>query len=57
VILDLAGALFDIAGVPGVKLPSLASPDDLKSMTEIVKQMSTFVATLQTVADVLGGCD
>lgn len=57
VILDLAGSLFDIAGVPGVKLPSLASPDDLQAMNQIVQQMQSFVATLQIVADALGGCE
>jgi hypothetical protein len=57
VLLDLAGPLFDIAGVPAISLPSMGSASDLAALNNIVQTIQGVVGTIQIVADGLGGCD
>jgi hypothetical protein len=57
VILELAGALFGIAGVEPIKLPQIGSQTDLDSLNKMVETIQGVVGTLQTVAEGLGGCD
>lgn len=57
VLLDLAGPLFGIAGVQPITLPSLGSANDVQALDTITQTMQSVVATIQVVADGLGGCD
>jgi hypothetical protein len=57
VILDLAGALFGIAGIEPIKLPQIGSQTDLDSLNSMVETMQGVVGTLEIVAEGLGGCD
>jgi hypothetical protein len=56
VLLDLAGPLFGIAGIPAIQLPALGSASDLAALNSVVQTMQSVVATIQIVADGLGGC-
>jgi hypothetical protein len=57
VILKLAGTLMQIVGIQPISLPAIGGQTDLSSLQEVVKDIQQLVATLQTVADALGGCD
>jgi len=57
VILELAGTLFDIAGMEPIKLPTVGSATDLEALNTLVQTMQGVVGTLQIAADALGGCD
>lgn len=57
VILDLAGALFGIAGIPKIELKPPASPQDLDAVDQVISAINTAVIALQAAVDVLGGCD
>jgi hypothetical protein len=56
-LLELAGPLLDIAGVPAITLPSLGSTSDLTALNTAVQTLQGVVGTIQTVVDGLGGCD
>jgi hypothetical protein len=56
VLLDLAGALFGIAGVPAITLPSLGSATDVDALNSVVSSVQTVVTTIQSVVNDLGGC-
>jgi hypothetical protein len=56
VLLDLAGALFGIAGIPAIKLPSAGSATDLASLRSLVTAVQEAVAVITIVTDGLGGC-
>jgi hypothetical protein len=56
VLLDLAGPLFGIAGVQPIQLPSLGSATDLNALKTVVQSVQSVKATIQIVADGLGGC-
>jgi hypothetical protein len=56
VLLDLAGPLFGIAGVQPIQLPSMGSATDLNALRSVVKSIQSVEATIQIVADGLGGC-
>lgn len=56
-ILQLAGTLFSIAGIPAITLPAVGSATDLDSLNTLVETLQDVVGTLQTVADGLGGCN
>jgi hypothetical protein len=56
VILDLAGTVFGLVGVEPIKLPQLGSNADIESLNQVVQTIQGVVATLQVVADGLGGC-
>jgi len=57
VILDLAGDLMQIAGIDPIKLPTAGAKSDLNALTDLLKAVQGAEATLQTVTDLLGGCD
>lgn len=56
VLLDLAGPLFGIAGVKPIQLPGLGSATDVQALTSVVQSIQSVEATIQIVADGLGGC-
>lgn len=56
VLLDLAGALFGIAGVPTIKLPQVGSDTDLKSLHAAVQAIQEVTVVITVVTDALGGC-
>jgi hypothetical protein len=56
-ILELASSLMELAQVGPVKFPTLGSQTDLNSLNQVVQTIQGVVATLQIVADGLGGCD
>jgi hypothetical protein len=56
VILDLAGALLSLAGVPAIKLPSLGATTDVDSLNQVIQTLQGVVTTLQKAAEPLGGC-
>jgi hypothetical protein len=56
VLLELASALFGIAGVPTIKLPTLGSQADLASLNAFVEAIQEVTAVIQVAADALGGC-
>lgn len=58
VILDLMSAVFAIAGKEAPQMPSLSAPPaDTEALNAIVQSIQGVVATLQIIADGLGGCD
>jgi hypothetical protein len=56
-LLDLAGPLFDIAGVPAISLPALGSASDVAALNNVVQTIQSVVGTIQIAVDALGGCD
>ena len=56
VLLDLAGALFAIAGIKPITLPS-ASGTDLQALNALVEAVQEVVVVITVVTDGLGGCD
>jgi hypothetical protein len=56
VLLDLAGDLMQIVGIPPIKLPTIGSQVDLTSLKQFVQAIQEVVATIQIAADLLGGC-
>jgi hypothetical protein len=56
VLLDLAGALFGIAGVPTIKFPSVGGPTDLESLHKLIDSIQGVDAIIVVAADALGGC-
>jgi hypothetical protein len=56
VLLDLASALFDIAGVPTIKLPTIGSQTDLQSLHAFVQSIQEVVVVITVASDALGGC-
>lgn len=56
VLLDLAGPLFGIAGIPAIQLPALGSASDLAALNSVVQTIQSVVGTIQIVVDGLGGC-
>jgi hypothetical protein len=57
VLLELAGTMFDIAGVPPITLPSVGSQSDVESLKALVKAVQEATAVIQIAVDALGGCD
>jgi hypothetical protein len=57
VVLDLAGDLMQIAGIAPIKLPTAGAQTDLNALNDLLKAVQGVEATLQTVTDLLGGCD
>jgi hypothetical protein len=56
VLLSMAEPLLGMAGVPGIQMPALASPDDLEKMQEVVNTLDELVKTLRQAAEIVGGC-
>jgi hypothetical protein len=55
-LLEIAGPLLGIAGVPAITLPSLGSASDLAALQSVVQTIETVVGTVQGIVDGLGGC-
>jgi hypothetical protein len=55
VLLDLAGSLFDIAGVPTIKLPTVGQTD-LAGLTALAETVQEVLVVLTVATDALGGC-
>jgi len=56
VLLELAGPLFEIAGVPSITMPALGSASDVAALQSIVQTMENVIGDVQIVIDGLGGC-
>ena len=57
-ILQLMTTIFAIAGKEPPKLPTLgAPPADVEGLNTLVQTIQGVVATLQVIADAIGGCD
>lgn len=56
-LLELAGPLFGIVGVQPITLPALGSANDLNALKSVVQTIQSVKATIQIVADALGGCN
>ena len=56
VLLDLAGSLFGIAGVPEIKLPQVGSDTDLESLQAVVDAIQEVTVVITVATDALGGC-
>jgi hypothetical protein len=55
-LLEIAGPLFGIAGVPAITMPSLGSASDLAALNTVVNDVQTVVTTVQSAINALGGC-
>lgn len=55
-ILDLAGPLFGIAGIPAITMPAMGSASDLAALNTAVKTVQEVVGVIQIAVDALGGC-
>ena len=55
-LLQIAGPLFDIAGVPAITLPALGSASDLTALNSAIQSMQTVTGDIQIAVDLLGGC-
>lgn len=55
-LLEIAGPLFGIAGVPSISMPSLGSASDLAALNTVVNDVQTVVTTVQSAINALGGC-
>ena len=57
-ILELAGSLMGLAGLPEIKLPQLGSDTDIESLKQIVKTLEDATKIIQDVLDlpIVGGC-
>jgi hypothetical protein len=55
-VLELASPFFAIAGVQPVQLPSPPANADPHAMTQLLVDLESSAASLQVVADALGGC-
>ena len=56
VLLDLAGPVLEIAGVPKIQLPAAAGTTDLDGLIATTKAIQGVVGTLEVVVEGLGGC-
>src|SRR5215469_225070 len=56
VLLDIAGPLFDIAGVPAITFPPLGSATDVAALNSIVQTVQSLKGDIQIAVDLLGGC-
>jgi hypothetical protein len=55
-LLEIAGPIFGIAGVPAIAMPSLGSASDLTALNTVVNDVQTVVNTVQDAINALGGC-
>jgi hypothetical protein len=56
VLLEIAGPLFSIAGVPAITMPSLGSASDIVALNSVVNTVQSVVTTVQSAINMLGGC-
>jgi hypothetical protein len=55
-LLEIAGPLFGIAGVPTITLPALGSATDVDALKSVVTTMEPVVNTLESAISALGAC-
>lgn len=55
-LLEIAGPLLGIAGVPAITLPALGSASDVAALKSVVQTIETVVSTVQGIVNGLGGC-
>ncbi len=55
-LLEIAGPLFDIAGVPAITFPALGSATDVAALNNVVKTVKSITGDIQIAVDLLGGC-
>jgi hypothetical protein len=55
-LLQIAGPLFDIAGVPSITMPTLGNATDVAALKDIVKTVQSVTGTIQSAIDLVGGC-
>jgi hypothetical protein len=55
-LLQIAGPLFDIAGVPAITLPAMGSASDLAALNSAIEAMQSVTGDIQIAVDLLGGC-
>lgn len=55
-LLQIAGPLFDIAGVPSISMPSLGSASDLTALNSVIQTVQSVTGDIQIAVDLLGGC-
>lgn len=55
-LLQIAGPLFDIAGVPSISLPALGSATDVTALNSVLQVLNSVKGDLQIAVDLLGGC-
>lgn len=55
-ILELASPFMSIAGVGAIQLPALGSAGDTEALNQVLIILEDVVATIQQIADGLGGC-
>ena len=57
ILLELAGAMFEIVGKPAIKLPAAGSQTDLASLNALVQTVQEAVSVITIAADAMGGCE
>jgi len=55
-LLELAGGIFGMAGIPAPQAPQLGQGTDAASLNADQAAIADFIAALQVTADALGGC-
>ena len=55
-LLEVAGPLFGIAGVPAITLPALGSASDIAALNSVVQTIQLVVTDVQAAINLLGGC-
>jgi hypothetical protein len=57
-ILELAGSLMGLAGLPQIQLPKLGSQTDIKSLQKALETLDEAKNIIQAVVDlpIVGGC-
>ncbi len=55
-LLTMAEPFLGMAGVDPIKIPAIASPDDLEKMQETVNTLDELVKTLKLASEAVGGC-
>jgi len=56
VLLEIAGPLFEIAGVPAITFPALGSATDLAALNSVIQTVQSITGDIQIAVDLLGGC-
>jgi hypothetical protein len=55
-ILQLAGPLMELAGVPPIQLPAIGSQTDVQALQQTVLTLQEIEGIIQVAVDALGGC-
>jgi hypothetical protein len=55
-ILQLAGPLMGLAGIPAIQLPAVGSQTDLQGLQQAVATLQDVVGIIQGAVDAIGGC-